>query len=178
LNPADGKVKWIYAAGGAIRGIPLLYTPKDATEPQNVVFASFDNFLYDLRLKNGGRKWLAASGSRVFNKMHFDRALIFIAPFGATISGFDPHTGRSVGDFNTGARVRSAPITAKDKLYIGLNDGKLLRLSRTPPPPPEEEQTQTIYSETETEVPGKKEPQSQIQSEPQSRSSDEDDEDD
>ena len=83
--------------------------------------------------------------------MHFDRALIFVAPFGSTIVGYDPHTGIRVGNSSTSSRIRSAPITSDDRLFIGLNNGSLICFTRTPPPPPEEQEGQT-QSQTQTQT--------------------------
>jgi outer membrane protein assembly factor BamB len=142
LQASNGNLKWKLKTGGAIRGVPAFYTHKDETEPSEVLFAALDNFLYDIKIKNGGRKWLSPTASRVYNRMFFDRALIFVAPFGSHIYGFDPHTGQRVGEFSTSTRIRSSPITANDRLFIGLNNGNLLCLTRTPPPPPEDEDQQ------------------------------------
>src|SRR6185503_13144796 len=107
LRQDTGKVVWKHKTGGAIRGIPMFYKDQKDQEIKEVLFASFDNFLYDIKIKNGSRKWLSATNARVYNRMHFDRALVFLAPFGASVVGFDPHSGEKVGDFNTQNRIRS-----------------------------------------------------------------------
>jgi len=153
LRIENGTEKWKVKTGGAIRSVPAFYYHKDEVEPSEVLFSAFDAFLYDLKIKNGGRAWLASTASRVYNRMFFDRALFFVAPFGSVIFGYDPHTGARVGDFNTKIRVRSSPITANDRLFIGLNNGELLTLTRQPPPPPENEETQpSTQSQTQTQA--------------------------
>jgi outer membrane protein assembly factor BamB len=144
VHEKDGSIFWKYKSGGAIRGVPILYMDEDDREIKEVLFASFDNFLYNVRIKNGGRKWLSATSARVYNRMHFDRALIFVAPFGAALQGYDPHTGERAGDFNTQNRIRSSPMSSNDWMFLGLNNGNLLCLTRTPPPPPETESLETL----------------------------------
>jgi len=157
----------------------MFYMDQNDQQIKDVLFASFDNFLYDMKIKNGTRKWLSATSARVYNRMYFDRALIFLAPFGSSITGFDPHTGERVGDFNAQNRIRSSPITKADRLFIGLNNGNLLCLTRTPPPPPQTDEveglvppappqstsTQTAEEETEPET----QTQTQTQSQPGSQ---------
>lgn len=177
LNLSNGSERWQVKTGGAIRGVPAFYYHKDETEPDEVLFSAFDNFLYDLKIKNGNRIWLSPTSSRVYNRMHFDRALFFVTPFGASVFGVDPHTGTRVGDYGTKTRIRSSPITANDRLFIGLNNGTLLSLTRQPPPPPEGEegeQTQTsAQSQLEPEeAPAQSQPQglqTQTQSQTQSQ---------
>ena len=170
LASADGSEKWRFKAGGAVRGVPMFYRdPDESSGLPDVLMTALDNFLYDLKIKNGGRRWLATTGSRVFNRMHFDRALIFVAPFGSTIVGYDPHTGIRVGDSNTSNRIRSAPMTANDRLFIGLNNGDLVCLTRTPPPPPEGQEDQT-QSQTQTQtVPAVEEDAEEEEAEPETQ---------
>ena len=176
LQASNSKLKWKLKTGGAVRGVPTFYTNKDETLPSEVLFAALDNFLYDIKIKNGGRKWLSPTASRVYNRMFFDRALIFLAPFGSNIYGFDPHTGQRVGDFNTNSRIRSSPITANDRLFIGLNNGNLLCLTRTPPPPPEDQdQQQASATQSAQQAPqneseeAETEPETQTQTQTQSQ---------
>jgi outer membrane protein assembly factor BamB len=173
LHQETGQVLWKVKTGGAIRGVPMFYVDEKDLVIREVLFVSFDNFLYDVKIKDGTRKWLAPVGARVFNKMYYDRALIFIAPFGGSVAGYDPHTGARVGDFNTKNRVRSSPVTDNDRLFIGLNNGNLLCLTRMPPPPPEGEEgegaqtspaaTQTAAVQTEENLEGQTQ-QTQTQS--------------
>jgi outer membrane protein assembly factor BamB len=151
---------WKYKTGGAIRGVPMFYKNERVNRIEDVFTSSFDNFLYSFKIKNGGHTWLSPTLSRVYNRMHFDRAVIFLAPFGTVVLGYDPHTGLRVGDFNAGARIRSAPMTANDRLFLGLNDGNLVCLTRQPPPPPETEGTQ---SQTQTQTQSQSQTQTQTQ---------------
>ena len=150
LHENNGSVFWKHKTGGAIRGVPLFYVDQDDQEIKEILFASFDNFVYNVRIKNGSRKWLSATNARVYNRMHFARALIFVAPFGAFLAGYDPHSGEKVGDFNTKNRIRSSPITSNDRMFVGLNNGDLLCLTRTPPPPPEVDSEGLLPTSTPT----------------------------
>src|SRR5262245_48791683 len=138
----------------------MFYKNERVNRIEDVFTSSFDNFLYSFKIKNGGHTWLSPTLSRVYNRMHFDRALVFLAPFGTVILGYDPHTGQRVGDFNAGVRIRSAPMTAHDRLFLGLNDGSQVCLTRQPPPPPETEATQ---SQTQTQTQSQSQTQTQTQ---------------
>lgn len=137
----------------------MFYTNERTGRIEDVFTSSFDNFIYSFKIKNGGHTWLSPTLSRVYNRMHFDRALIFLAPFGTEVLGYDPHTGLRVGDFNAGVRIRSAPMTAHDRLFLGLNDGHLVCLTRQPPPPPESE----TQSQTQTQTQSQSQTQTQTQ---------------
>jgi eukaryotic-like serine/threonine-protein kinase len=157
---------WKYKSGASIRGIPMLYFDEKKRRLEDVFFSSLDNFLYSLKIKDGERNWLSGTVARVFNRMHFDRALIFMTPFGSNVFGFDPHSGKRVGEYDAGARIRSSPNTTNDRLFVGLNDGKLLCLTRQPPPPPEGEGVQT-QTQTQTQTQMQTQTQTQTQSQVQ-----------
>jgi hypothetical protein len=173
LDPETGVQYWKYKTGAAIRGVPMFYKNERTDRIEDVFTSSFDNFLYSFKVKNGGHTWLSPTLSRVYNRMHFDRALIFLAPFGTVVLGYDPHTGLRVGDFNASARIRSSPMTANDKLFLGLNDGHLICLTRQPPPPPESEATQSqtqtqtqSQTQTQTQTATQPEPEAEAETEP------------
>lgn len=153
VRRSDAKLEWRRKTGAAIRGKPFLYRNERKGKVEDILISSYDNFLYLLSIKNGGRRWLSPTTTRAETNMHFDRALIFLAPFGPMLYGYDPHTGDRVGEFNAGGRIRSAPMTAHDRLFIGLNNGNLICAMRTPPPKPETDDTsvpQTTPAPTQT----------------------------
>jgi outer membrane protein assembly factor BamB len=116
LDKGDGG--WAWRVGADIQAPGLLL-------PDTVMYASFDAVLYALR-RGGNLAWRSALPSRPLSGPQRLGGEIVIACHENEILGFDLETGRSTGSLRTAAEIRTPPLIAGRRIFVGLRNRSLV----------------------------------------------------
>jgi len=128
LKP-DGGLRWSFRAGGAITSSPAI------GPDGSVYFASYDSLLYALNGNNGKERWTYALGSevRASSPAIAEDGTIYIGSYDNFLYAISS-SGTLLRTYATGGWVRSAPVLAGSRLYVGSNDSKLYAFDVTSGP--------------------------------------------
>ena len=122
---ADGEPAWKVRLGADLTAPPVAFG--DA-----VLFACLDGRLYFLRQDDGHRILAPFLYFRLAHPPLVANAIAFISPMADQLAGIDPSTGQIAGTFALGALAASPLAYARDTLFLGLGDRRLLALRRVP----------------------------------------------
>lgn len=109
-----GEKGWAWKVGADIQSPGLLL-------PDRVLYASFDAVLYALH-RGGNLAWRSTLPSRPLSGPLQLDGHVLIACHENEILGFDLETGRSVGSLRTAAEIRSPPVIAGRRIFVGLRN--------------------------------------------------------
>ena len=106
---------------------------KAAILEDKVLFVSHEDVLYALNRGNGNMVWRAALPSRPLGGPLVAGAAVLVACFENEVVGFDARTGRKLGSLKTSAEIRTAPVMAARRLFVGLRDHTVVALQLAAP---------------------------------------------
>jgi len=87
-----------------------------------VLFASFENVLYALSIRNGNLAWRAPLPSRPLAAPLVVEPLVLIPCQEREILGFQLETGRRMGGAATPSEMRTAPLVLSQRIFVGLRN--------------------------------------------------------
>jgi outer membrane protein assembly factor BamB len=121
-----GKVRWKHRAGAGVPTDVLRLGPR-------AYAITLQDELVCLDLESGGRKWTLPSGAS--NPEHFITATpaaaerrVFSGGLNGLVQAADAESGQPIWKRELGARVSTSLAVVDDALYLGVSDGRMLRL--------------------------------------------------
>jgi outer membrane protein assembly factor BamB len=114
LKLDKGEAGWAWKVGADIQSPGLLL-------PDRLFYASFDAVLYGLQ-RGGNLAWRSALPSRPLSGPQRLDEHILVACHENEILGFDLETGRSAGSLRTAAEIRTSPVIAGRRIFVGLRN--------------------------------------------------------
>jgi outer membrane protein assembly factor BamB len=127
LKLDDGEAGWAWKVGADIQAPGLLL-------PDRLFYASFDAVLYGLE-RGGNLAWRSALPSRPLGGPLRLDGHILIACHENEILGFEIETGRSAGSLRTAAEIRTPPVIAGRRIFVGLRNRKVVAYAAPEGPP-------------------------------------------
>jgi outer membrane protein assembly factor BamB len=115
VDPHKGKLRWQWKVGADIQSSPTI-------AGRLVLAASFDAVLYALDAGNGNLAWRTPLPSRPASSPLLARGMVLLACQENEILGFELRTGKRAGGLKTRELLRTAPVIAADRLFVGLRD--------------------------------------------------------
>lgn len=115
LESGKGKVRWQWKVGADVQSPPTV-------AGRLVLTAAVDAVLYALDAGNGNLAWRTPLPSRPASSPLIARGMVLLACQENEILGFDLRTGKRVGGLKTRELLRTAPVMAADRLFVGLRD--------------------------------------------------------
>jgi outer membrane protein assembly factor BamB len=140
LDPRNGRVRWRFKVGADVEAPAL-------GQGGRVFVAAFDAVLYALQAGNGNMAWRAALPSRPLSGPYPTHDALVVACHENEIVGFDPRTGRRLGGLKTQDLLRTAPLYAGRRLYVGLRSRAVQAFALPAPALPEVEPAPDSTSE-------------------------------
>jgi outer membrane protein assembly factor BamB len=119
----DGKQRWKTRLGADLMAPPVALGDL-------ALFSCLDGRLYFLRQKDGRRVFDPFLYFRLPYAPLIANSMVFIAPLSNQLAGIDPATGQLAGTFELGALAASPLSFARDTLFVGLGDRRLLAVRR------------------------------------------------
>ena len=120
LDQATGKVKWTFAAKGAITSRPLVIG-------NGVYVGAFDRNFYRIDAATGKQVWVHAGDGWFWNDAvaSADGAYVYVGSLGKTFYALEAATGNARWTFNTGSAVRAAPVLLGNLVYVVAESGQI-----------------------------------------------------
>lgn len=127
--PTFHRVKWEFKAAGKITGSAVVGC--DA-----VYFGDWGGTLYALDRSSGTLLWRADAGLLITSSPSLVDGVLYVTGADAIVRGFAAASGKKVWEFDTRLPgmgrpwmgVRSSPIVANGKLYVGNQHGRLMAI--------------------------------------------------
>jgi outer membrane protein assembly factor BamB len=123
IDQSDGDIEWKIRLGADLNAPPVAFG--DA-----VLFACLDGRLYFLRQKDGRQINAPFLYFRLTYAPLVANSIVFITPLADQLAGVDPATGSVAGTFSLGALAATPLAYARDMLFLGLGDRRLLAVKR------------------------------------------------
>jgi outer membrane protein assembly factor BamB len=116
-----GAQRWVYTVGGAISSSPAL-----SADGSVVYVGAYDHKLHAVNTATGTVKWTYTLGDEVrASSPAIDaNGVIYIGGYDSLLHAVNPD-GSLLRTYAMGGWVRSSPVIAGTKLYVGSNDQKL-----------------------------------------------------
>ncbi|HET7291187.1 MAG TPA: PQQ-binding-like beta-propeller repeat protein [Vicinamibacteria bacterium] len=123
VSPDKGHVRWRWKLGADVADVAVAFA-EDV-----VLFTSYENVLYALDRDNGHLRWRAPLPSRPISAPLLIGSAAVVACQELEVVAFDARTGRRLGAATVPAEIRTPPVFARDRLYLGLRDRSVLAFS-------------------------------------------------
>lgn len=120
VSPDKGTVRWRWRVGADVADVAVAFA-KDV-----VLFTTYENVLYALDRDNGHLRWRAPLPSRPVSSPLLVGNAAVVACEEVEVVAFDARTGRRLGAATMPAEIRTPPLFARDRLYLGLRDHSVL----------------------------------------------------
>jgi outer membrane protein assembly factor BamB len=120
----QGKVKWVFTAGGPIHSSP-------AIAHGNVYFGSRDFKLYALDADTGVKRWEYETNGWVESSPAITDGVVYVGSNDSHLYAIDTQNGMKQWDFKAGYPVISSPAVAGGIVYFGADDYFLYALDAT-----------------------------------------------
>ncbi|MEQ8173294.1 MAG: PQQ-binding-like beta-propeller repeat protein, partial [Candidatus Eremiobacterota bacterium] len=115
------KIRWKFAARGAINASPAIYRSIS-------YFCSHDGTLYAVNIENGEKVWEFKTGTPGASTPAVAKDWVFFTG-GQYVYALDRHNGALIWRFKATSPVTSSPAVAYGNIYFGSTDGTFYALS-------------------------------------------------
>jgi outer membrane protein assembly factor BamB len=142
LQGDKGKRRWRWKVGADVQSSPALVGDQ-------VLVAAFDAVLYAFHAGSGNLAWRTALPSRPLSGPLVSGKAVIVACHENEILGFELATGRRLGSLKTAEGMRTPPILANGRLFVGLRNRSIqaLALPAGPGAPEDASSDQDLTSE-------------------------------
>ncbi len=122
--PPQGKIKSVFATGGAIHSSP-------AVANGIVYFGSRDGYLYALDAQTGDKLWQFETGSWIDSSPAVANGVVYFGSNDAKLYALDAQTGDKLWEFAAEYAIKSSPAVADGIVYFGSTDFFIYALDAT-----------------------------------------------
>jgi outer membrane protein assembly factor BamB len=116
VSTDKGRVEWRWKLGADVMDSAVAFANGA------VIFATYENILYALDQDNGHLRWRSPLPSRPISSPLFIGNSVVVACQEVELVAFDARTGRRLGAATVAAEIRTPPLFARERLYLGLRD--------------------------------------------------------